>query len=271
MNKKMIFTMAVVLPLFGASISNAAIVFSGSLDGSNEVDGWRTAATAKTLDLDGNNVYGTDGYILFDTRDNNGAFNDPLTAGNGVASTPSYTADVVYSAVLTGGQFAYSSSFNGAEDIDNPAGAGVVNLGYAGIRDNSTNAIPVQSLFTYTMNRNMGVGEVIRMGVMADSLNDNNVVGVAGGLEVTAAATTVAATLVGVDDGNTDMYFFDLTGLNNGDQIVISGGYTNVGGSIAAATIGGVTFDSIPEPASIALFGFGGLMVMCRRTKITAA
>ena len=44
--------------------ANAAVTFAGSIqnDAGSEISGWSSTTTAKSLDIDGNNFYGSNGY-----------------------------------------------------------------------------------------------------------------------------------------------------------------------------------------------------------------
>ena len=73
-----------------------------------------------------------------------------------------------------------------------------------------------------------------------------------------------------------DLYFFDITGLSAGDEVVISAANSNTTGSVFnTASIAGLTFDTfvdatvtaVPEPSSLAYVGLGGLGLLFRRRK----
>ena len=53
--------------------------------GNDQIDSWRTTTVAKTLDPDGDNVYGTQGYVLYAT--------DAATNANTGAVTLASTID----------------------------------------------------------------------------------------------------------------------------------------------------------------------------------
>jgi hypothetical protein len=63
-------------------------------------------------------------------------------------------------------------------------------------------------------------------------------------------------------DGGSDLVQFDIAGALDGEV------YTIYGTSAASgALIGGVTFDSIPEPGSLSLLAAGGLLFLRRRRR----
>ena len=63
-------------------------------------------------------------------------------------------------------------------------------------------------------------------------------------------------------------YFFDVTNISNGDTVTLS--LTNVGApptNTINFEYAGLTFDTIPEPTSLALLGLGGLILLPRRRR----
>ena len=66
-----------------------------------------------------------------------------------------------------------------------------------------------------------------------------------------------------------DWYYFDITGLLNGDTV----DFFSTRGINGGATLGSLSFDSfvapaaIPEPTSTALLGLGGLAFVLRRRR----
>ena len=240
--------------------ANAAVTFAGSIlnNASSEVSSWSSTSAAKTLDIDGNNFYGSNGYAWMNNSGSGGVAGvfDSLTA-----VSPSYTGSITYSGAGPG----VSGSFSGAGDRLDPTGVTPTNVGYAGANVGG-NVSTLQSLFTYTMNRDMVAGETIRVGITLDSL----ATGVIGADSLSLSAGGVAAASGLNRNSSLDMYFFDVTGLVSGDTIQILGAKAadSSGSGYNAITIGGVTFDSVvvPEPSS-ALLGGLGLLAMFRRRR----
>jgi len=238
---------SLVLALF-ATTGHAAVSFVGSLqdDSATEISNWSRTSVAKTYDIDGDNYYGTDGYTWMNTDDSSG--NPKAVLHSLDESAPSYTSGIAY----TGAGSGVSGSFAGADDRRNAADTANENVGYAGANHNgTTGATVLQELFAYTMNRDMLGGEVIRLGVVLDSLADP-VIG-SDSLRVVAGGTADATIVANSRSGIMDMYFFDITGLSLGDEIQIWGAKNadNSNYGYNAVTIGGVTFDTIPAPAAL--------------------
>lgn len=152
--------------------AQAAVSFVSSLpnDSSSEISEWSKTGTAKSSDLDGNNYYGSDGYSWMNASGSGGT---TTVFASLVESAPSYTSGIAYTGSGAGSS-SYSGSYGaGTDDRFNPEGTGTANfsVGYAGINYSSTTGATVlQEIFSYTMNRNMSVGETIRLGVVLDSL-----------------------------------------------------------------------------------------------------
>lgn len=250
--------------LAGTTLTHAAVSFVGSLENNPntfEIGRWSLASVVKSFDIDGNNLYGSDGYALMNTT-NSAAAAGPLDSIT--QSAPSYTLGIAYTAASAG----FSSSYFGAEDVLLPGNTGgTLNLGYAGVDAAPNVVVPLQEVFAYTLNRNMATGETFRVGIILDSLADTQIG--ANALRLVAGANQADATLVaGSRTGRMDMYFFDVTGLTNGEEIQIWLGKEATAG-INAATMGGVMFDSItvPEPSIGLLLGLAGFGLIRRRRK----
>ena len=243
---------------------------TGTIDLS-EVNQWSDATFAKTLDIDGDNIYGTDGFFLPNTTDQDAGAGSfvPLEV------VPSFTSAAAPSGTNNiSGNFQNNGGTTGfIEDPDDSAA--FIRLGYAGFNGGAGGvAVPLTDLFTYTLTADQAVGETLRLGVFGGSNNSDTRLGFTD-LQVSAGGLTASTT--DPRDTNTgnavDLYFFDITGLVTGDEIVISAANSNViGNNFNAATIGGVTFDTViaqavPEPSSLGLFGLVAVGLVTRRRK----
>ncbi len=225
------------LVLTTASASAATIMYAGGQSNmetfSNDpAVGWRNATTAKPLDIDGDNVLGTDGYVF--------------AGSSSVEALPTYVA----SSARSGGH-----NDNNRGSVDNPldASGADIGIGWSG-NFNSWNFVFQGSALE---------AETLRLGVLYDSNwslahgeQTFTLTQTVGGSD---SATTPTLTLAG--DG-LDVAYFDLTGVQDGDTFALSRTNEN----IQWAQVGGVTFDTgggddgttVPEPASIAIWSLLG-------------
>jgi len=228
----------------------ATVSFFGSV-ATTEVNNWRDSSVSKSFDIDNSNVYG----------DSLGAVNW-THASAGQVGPGSFGWD--YVGASSGGQFS-SPGYASVNNLPNTANE------LAGIE-----AVQNPGSFTFVLN---GVpadyaGKTVRVGVMADVLSagewaaDTNktfqLTGPGGGDSGVVSLRGGAA-----GDGQPEMYFFNLSGINPGDQFTIT--TANTGGSGQAGYIGPVSWDiaTVPEPSSLALLvlGFAGLTRVVRRRK----
>lgn len=191
---------------------------------------WRTSGVAKPLDGDGTNIYGSDGYLLTTSP---------------VGSLPSY--------VLSIGNLGldyYQGQNAGYSFVDNPTAAGSIRTGVW--YQNSGNGVEDNLLlFTLSQNANFRLGVLVdtsgQMDISPSSLRLRQTVG--GSANSGLIASNLGADLVA------DWYFFDVTGIS-GDQFVLSRvNWYNGGAQAFSNGVAGVTFDSIPEPATMGLMG----------------
>lgn len=205
---------------------------------------WRTPSILKPLDSDGNNVYGSAGYLL--TRS---------PAGD-LFSNPTYASVVNLVSAFYGG----AGTNPNYTTVDNPLG-GTVKTGiwYAvGSFPNQE-----QDIARITVSQPAS----FRIGVLVD---ETDFIGISPGqLRVrqtvggTGDSTLVNAMLEANLD--TDWYFFNIVGAQPGDQFVISGTDSRVGaGPVASNGIGAIAFDNVAVPetstyaAGLVLMAFAG-------------
>jgi len=195
---------------------------------------WRTPGVSKPLDIDGDNVLGTDGYYLV----------------NLTQVLPGY---VSAAGILTS-TYLGNDGYYQMDDPTNPPGlftTGTMNP----FPGPGTNA----DIFQFILNGN-AAGRRIRVGLLVDNLDiaaynaaSLTLVRNAGvGGETNGPIATASAIF---NDRNPDWVFFDITDAVAGDTFIIRG----AGGIYGAATLGGVVFDSINVVTSIADSGPGAL------------
>jgi len=191
----------------------------------------------KPLDSDGNNVYGSDGYLLTGSTD---LLVNPAYATVSRASGNTYPGNGSYTLV------------------DNPQASGTRRTGvwYSSSAQNSVDDL---------VRIDITAAKSFRLGILTDNADFS---------DISPDQLRVRQTVGGAADSgligaylepnrDTDWYFFDILNAKVGDTFVISG--RNVyGGSGAQGSngIGGITFDTAvatPEPGSIALLITGGI------------
>jgi hypothetical protein len=240
--------MLLALPFFLPSASDAATVIAYAGADITTNGAWRTNSVVKPLDADGNNIYGTDGW----------------QAGSWAAgvSLPAYATVAVNA----------PNSFDAASlsgvtytSLDNPNGVGVLETGvhYYGSAVTGTE----QDFYTITLTQ----AADFRLGMITDhtdfaaiSPSQLRVRQTVGGSANSGLITTIDRDLDG------DYYFFDITGGQAGDTFVVSGVVSTFpDGTPPGARsngLGGITFDTIPEP-SISILGGLGLVALLRRRR----
>jgi hypothetical protein len=220
----------------------ASIQFSGFVEG-NEVTDWRTTTTPKSMDGDGDNLYGTFASVQWKVSGlNEHAAGSDLPGWNYVSGGAQY---------MTGAP------------IDNNTGGA----------DVSASIILNQFTFEMTGTAETYANRVVRVGVMADMLAshewaaDQNkgyqLIQIVGGDGDSGVITLRGGAQA---DGVPEMYFFDLYGVKPGDRFQLLGhNNANGEGATQSAYMGPVTWDIIPEPSIAMLAGLGLLVLLTRR------
>jgi hypothetical protein len=185
----------------------------------NVQTGWRYIYYGKPLDLDGDNIFGTEGYDMV----------------NRAPVLPNYVESAtILSSTYPGNGFYYQ--------IDDPTNdpewfiTGTMNP-FPGLGLSA-------DIFQFTLNTN-AVGRKIRVELMVDNLD----IAAYNAASLTLVQTSGAGATNGpidttsalFNDRNPDCVFFDLTSASAGDTFIVRG----TSGINGAATLGGVAFDSI--------------------------
>lgn len=227
----------------GSVARAATVTYAGSIEGT-QVNEWRTTTTTKTMDIDGDHVYGTFASVQWTVAGLN-----EYPAGSG---SPGW--HYAAGAAQYGGY---------ATQLDRNAGGA----------DVGASIMLTQFGFEMTGTPATYAGQTVRVGIMADMLNSAEWAGdqnkgyrlvqtVGGGGD----SGVVSLRGGGAGNGVPEMYFFDLTGVNPGDTFRLDA-LNNVSGAgqTQAGYLGPVSWDIVPEPAVTLLGGLGMLGLLRRR------
>lgn len=212
---------------------------------------WRNTGVTKPLDADGNNVYGSDGYLL------------TTSPGGALLSNPAYASVLNLVSTFYSGHVTTPNYTT----VDNPLG-GTVKTGiwYA----TGAFANQEQDFVRITVSQ----ASSFRIGIMVD---ETDFIGISPGqLRVRQSAggsgdSTLVNAMVEANL-DTDWYFFDILGAQAGDQFVISGTDSRVGaGPVASNGIGAISFDSVAVPeASTSMVGLLAVGALALRWRSAA-
>jgi hypothetical protein len=240
--------------------AEAAIIAAPGIDVNDP--SWRTPTVIKPLDVDADNVYGTDGYLL--VRFNSPANSTALSTVNGTNGTlntlPSFLT--IQSVPGTGpdrmfGAKAPIDDPNNVGGADVPTGVAYRNTGFG---DNNE-----QAYLTLTIGSDVP-GAGFRLGVLTDNSGINDPpTSVTLAQTVGSGSETQSYPSVYAGVQQPDWYFFDILGASPGDAFVLSLGNRTIG---FKPTVSGLTVDVVPvvpEPALGALCGLGVAGIFWRR------
>lgn len=250
------FFAVLIAAIAAQNASAATIAYVGFVEGVEATD-WRSATTPKTMDIDGDNIYGS----------SLGATHWQVAAANQQTSGSSTFG--WWHVSSTGSQHS-PAAYVQIDHINNAptkTSAGIVAAGTAAV-------------ITFEMTGQTADYEnkIVRVGVMNDVLApgewaDDYFKGLQ--IEQTVGGVSDSGVIPlragAPGDGVPEMYFFDLTGVNPGDRFAIRG-LRNVGGTTPTAMgayIGVVSWDivAIPEPGAgfAILFGVAVTAGLLRR------
>ncbi|PXA03436.1 hypothetical protein DDZ13_12135 [Coraliomargarita sinensis] len=210
--------------------AGAVITYVGHQDNvdaktDDPTSGWRNTTPAKTHDIDGDNILGTDGYAMFR---NNSAFS--------VVSLPSYISAVTHVSTHSNA----NASFGVMDNPSDPSGSDDINYGLWYL----TTTGGTTDVFTFTITGTDLDGKTLRVGLAYDGYNGSGnqqltITQTAGG-----AAADNSGTVSWGNDG-LDFVFFDITEVNDGDVFTV-----NASAGAGLPHVSGVTFDVITDIAT---------------------
>lgn len=241
--------LAIAAFFFSIIGANAAIVtYVGNQDeveaeADTPTTGWRNSTPAKPLDIDGDNILGTDGY---------------WNPSNGTV-LPAY---VVSAAKQNVGGDNTGAGFGVMDDPEDPSGADTWDFG--GWRNSSTTEV---ELATITLSANAGTllnNQTLRIGWLYDIYNFSGSFFMRAAVD--SGGDSGLTPLISYTDSGLDTAFFDISNVVDGDIIQLYG----TANTDNWAVMGGVTFDSltvIPEPSTAILASLGLLGLSLRRRR----
>lgn len=231
---RFLFCIPAVLATLAA---HAAQIAGAGADTSTTRDAWRTPAVVKPLDADGDNLYGTDGYLMFHTGYSGDKFDlRPNVFVSASDALPRYVTVLPVGARSSLGAATLALIDDPTEPTsDMLSGAAIV----PGVELGGEAA-----MFQLVFKNPPAKG--VRIGVMANNAIDRNPGAVRLALSGDAAVTASHHTAQGAR-AQACYYFFDVTGLSSGDNLTlfVTEDITDKNKS-GEVRIGGLTFDALP-------------------------
>ena len=230
------------LPAFGATVTYVGYDLTTS-------GAWRTAGVSKPLDADGNNIYGSAGYLL------------TTSPGGAQLSNPAYASVINLVSTFYSGHVT-SPNYT---TVDNPLGGSVkTGIWYA----SGGVTLQEQDFARITVSQ----ASSFRLGVLVDETDFTDISPNDLRVRQTAGGSGNSGLIFSFVEANldSDWYFFDVTGAQPGDEFVISG--TNArNGSVPQNSngIGAITFDNVavPEASTWGALIFAGTTMAWTRLK----
>ena len=205
-----------------ASVGTVSAVPPGALLSDLTTGGrWRTASVTKSADVDGNNVYGSDGYGMYGL--------------NGVETV----VNPSYATITRNPSLSFFPGNGGYRSIDDPNNPGAAQK-LSGVIFNAPGGSNPTTFFTVTFTQ----ARTVRMGIVVDNADFATISPTTLRLRQTAGGTRdtgfLTAGTPASRDRSVDYYFFDITA-NAGDAYEVSGNNDPAFGSNGIA---GVFFDT---------------------------
>lgn len=224
------------LLLLPVSARAATVVYAGTVtdDAGSQISQWKTPSTVKSLDPDGDNIYGTLAHLFYRIE----------FKGQGTLYTFNSSDAQV-------------GPFAGYAVVDHPDGVSADTQ----VRTTTNNASGLMDDVMFTFTAVAGSPANVRIGIVTDGLDGPQFSPASIGLRQ-IGGSSAEFTLTSVNN-TLDMVFFDVRGIVGGDQFEVFGD----SGSGGFATHQIVTWDVIPEPGVPILLLTGSILATIRRRR----
>ena len=282
--KKHTFVIGTILAVSLTTATHAAITvtatggdstgydLTGPGSATNEIGAWRSTDVAKTFDLDGDNIYGTAGFIF--AGDGGDTGNNQLF-GRRAESTPSWATITPAAGGSLDGNIsglAVDANTNFFDDPNASTGAGVADWGSQGfftVTNTGPNSVAGDWHTAFQIDLLSGTPSTIRLGIFGgnESTPDNRWDATGYRISSDGGATWTEITGLPGNGGtalNAVFFDVDLNGEEEGSLLIAGQQRFN---NRDFTSIAGITFDAIPEPSSSALLGLGVLGFLARRRR----
>lgn len=276
-------TFALIVCASAASAASAATFNYVGTDfnnvGGNPVQDWRTPTVPKGFDLDGDNIYGSAGYLLFGTTDNSEGFEDIYPGAANLFTADGTRLDTLnnlpswFNISDAGNAPTFVRVFGGNfyPEVDDPSNPGSdTNIGYGGYWDFGAGTPNdwFANIFSIALNNAPGannpnatirVGFLMHNNVIDQSVVAPKVIGVGDDAVNAAYGTNFAGNF-----GFLTM-FYDISGYGSSDAAeVFARTFENTNDLV----ITGITLDVVvPTPGAGMLAGLGLACVAGRRRR----
>lgn len=245
MKKLLFFSALGAFALSATGIDAATVSAAGTLTGLTP-PGWGTGNDNADLDAAG---AGADGFVLFNSIPEGGNQANTPWNQNIVDNTPAYISALDGSA---------STGTGGWANYDNVTlGGTTYNTG--GIQRPTIGQGVEADMFTFQLAGS--VPSQVILGFIVD--NSDNAIWGSSNVRIEGPGAITADQNVFID-GATDLVQFNISGGLAGETYTV---YATQPPGNGGALIGGVTFDSIPEPGSALLLAAAGLLAATRRRR----